>query len=36
MKVDITQIVMGIITLLIGVAEAFIIPWIKAFQIPPL
>lgn len=29
MKIDITQIVMGIITLLIGLAEAFVIPWIK-------
>ena len=29
MKIDITQIVMGLIMLLIGVAEAFIIPWIK-------
>lgn len=29
MKVDITQIIMGLITLLIGLAEAFLIPWIK-------
>ena len=29
MKIDITQIVMGLITLLIGLAEAFLIPWIK-------
>lgn len=29
MKVDITQIILGVLTLLIGVAEAFLIPWIK-------
>lgn len=29
MKVDITQIVLGIITLLLGLAESFLIPWIK-------
>lgn len=29
MKIDITQIVMGLITLFIGIAEAFIIPWIR-------
>ena len=29
MKVDITQIIMGLITLFIGLAEAFLIPWIK-------
>lgn len=29
MKIDITQIVMGLITLLIGLAEAFLIPWIR-------
>lgn len=29
MKVDITQIVMGLITLLVGIAEAFIVPWIR-------
>lgn len=29
MKIDITQIVMGLITLLVGLAEAFLIPWIR-------
>lgn len=29
MKIDITQIVLGIVTLLVGLAEAFLIPWIK-------
>lgn len=29
MKIDITQIIIGLITLLIGLAEAFLIPWIK-------
>lgn len=29
MKIDITQIILGIITLLIGLAESFLIPWIK-------
>lgn len=29
MKVDITQIILGIITLLVGLAESFLIPWIK-------
>ena len=29
MKVDITQIIMGLITLFVGLAEAFFIPWIK-------
>lgn len=29
MKIDITQIIIGIITVLVGVAEAFVIPWIK-------
>ena len=30
MKIDITQIIFGIITVLIGLAEAFLIPWLKA------
>lgn len=30
MKVDITQIILGLITVLIGLAEAFLIPWLKA------
>lgn len=29
MKIDITQIILGIVTILAGLAEAFIIPWIK-------
>lgn len=29
MKIDITQIVLGIVTILVGLAEAFLIPWIK-------
>lgn len=29
MKIDITQIIFGIITILIGLAEAFLIPWLK-------
>lgn len=29
MKIDITQIIFGIVTLLLGLAEAFLIPWIK-------
>ena len=29
MKVDITQIILGIITLLVGLAESFLIPWIR-------
>ena len=29
MYVDITQIVLGVIALLVGLAEAFLIPWIK-------
>lgn len=29
MKVDITQIVLGVLTLLVGLAEAFLIPWLK-------
>lgn len=29
MKVDITQIVMGVVTLLLGLVEAFLIPWIR-------
>ena len=30
MKIDITQIIFGIITVLVGLAEAFLIPWLKA------
>ena len=30
MKVDITQIILGLITILVGLAEAFLIPWLKA------
>lgn len=30
MKIDITQIIFGIITILVGLAEAFLIPWLKA------
>ena len=29
MKIDITQIILGIVTILVGLAEAFLIPWIK-------
>lgn len=29
MKIDITQIILGIVTVLVGLAEAYIIPWIK-------
>ncbi len=29
MKIDITQIILGIVTLLVGLAEAYVIPWIK-------
>lgn len=29
MKIDITQIIFGIITVILGIAEAFIIPWLK-------
>ena len=29
MKIDITQIILGVITLLVGLAESFLIPWIK-------
>lgn len=29
MKIDITQIIFGIITILVGLAEAFLIPWLK-------
>lgn len=29
MKIDITQIILGLITILVGLAEAFIIPWLK-------
>lgn len=29
MKIDITQIIFGIITVLVGLAEAFLIPWLK-------
>lgn len=29
MKIDITQIIFGIVTVLVGLAEAYIIPWIK-------
>ena len=29
MKIDITQIILGIITLLVGLAESFLIPWIR-------
>lgn len=30
MKVDITQIILGLITIMIGLADAFLIPWLKA------
>lgn len=30
MKVDITQIILGLITIMIGLADAFFIPWLKA------
>lgn len=30
MKIDITQIILGLITILVGLAEAFLIPWLKA------
>lgn len=30
MKIDITQIIFGIITVLVGLVEAFLIPWLKA------
>lgn len=29
MTIDVTQIIWGIIAILVGVAEAFIIPWLK-------
>lgn len=29
MKIDITQIILGLITILVGLAEAFLIPWLK-------
>ena len=29
MKIDITQFILGIITLLVGLAESFLIPWIR-------
>ena len=29
MKIDITQIILGFITILVGLAEAFLIPWLK-------
>ena len=29
MKIDITQIILGVVTLLVGLAEAYVIPWIK-------
>ena len=29
MKIDITQIILGVITLQVGLAESFLIPWIK-------
>lgn len=30
MKVDITQIILGLITIMVGLADAFLIPWLKA------
>lgn len=30
MKVNITQIIFGIITILVGIAEVYLIPWLKA------
>lgn len=30
MHINITQVVLGILTLLVGVAEVFLIPWLKA------
>lgn len=30
MRIDVTQVILGLITLLFGVAEAFLIPWLKA------
>lgn len=30
MKIDVTQIILGIVTILIGVAEAYLIPWLKS------
>lgn len=30
MQVNITQVVLGLLTLLIGLAEVFVIPWLKA------
>lgn len=29
MKIDVTQIILGLITILVGLAEAFLIPWLK-------
>lgn len=29
MTVDITKIVLGILTILLGIAEAYLVPWIK-------
>lgn len=30
MKIDITQIILGIVTILLGIAEAYLIPWLKS------
>ena len=30
MKVNITQIIFGIVTVLIGIAEVYLIPWLKS------
>lgn len=30
MKVDITQVILGLITIMVGLADAFLIPWLKA------
>lgn len=30
MKTDITQIILGLITVIFGIAEVFLIPWLKA------
>ena len=30
MQINITQILLGIVTILLGIAEAFLVPWLKA------
>lgn len=30
MQVDMTTIIMGIVTILVGIAEVYLIPWLKA------